>query len=276
MSDGKGTAGVVEGGFAPPPLRPRQGQLPGRARLRRRLADLDVEGEWNQIARHTADRHKAGAAPTYQGPVILRGKALRTFLDSGPFRTLASGRSRFSKISPWEPGKSIFRGEVRGDPLTVWATRITPYGENASRFDDEGLPGQRVLLVEQGIFRAYSASQRYATYLSVPATGSFGDIELPPGATPAAHLTGEPYVEVISWSDFSPEATIGDFAAEVRLGYLVEDGRRQAFSGGLLVGNLFDALADVRWSSETGFFGSYLGPTTARFASLQVTPSRAA
>jgi hypothetical protein len=40
------------------------------------------------------------------------------------------------------------------------------------------------------------------------------------------------------------------------------------------VGNLLDALANVRWSSETGFFGSYLGPTTARFGSLQVTPSR--
>ncbi len=242
----------------------------------RRVADLDVEEEWRQVAEQTADRYTAGAAPTYQGPVVLRRKALRTFLNSGPFQTLASGRSRFSKISPWEPGKSIFRGEVRGDPLTVWATRILPYGEHASRFDHEGLPGQRVLLIERNIFRTFSASQRYATYLSVPATGAFGDIEVPPGSIPAADLMGEPHVEVVSWSDFSPELTIGNFAAEIRLAYLVENGTRKAFSGGLLVGNLFDALADVRWSAETGLYGSYLGPTTARFASLQVTPSRAA
>ncbi|HKY83425.1 MAG TPA: metallopeptidase TldD-related protein [Anaerolineales bacterium] len=242
---------------------------------RRRLADLDVEAEWEEIARQTADRHSAGAAPMYTGPVVLRGNALRTFLNSGPFQTLGSGRSRFSKLSPWEPGHSIFRGEVRGDPLTVWATRVIPYGKHASRFDEEGLAGQRVLLVDQNVFRSYSASQRYATYLSVPATGSFGDIEVPPGSASVADLIAEPHVEVITWSDFSPEPTIGDFAAEIRLGYHVENGRRRPFSGGLLVGNLFDALADVRWSAETGFFGSYLGPTTARFASLQVTPSRA-
>jgi predicted Zn-dependent protease len=242
---------------------------------RRRLSDLDVEAEWDQVARQTADRHRAEAAPSYQGPVVLHGKTLGIFLNSGPIQTLASGRSRFSKLSHWEPGASVFRGEVAGDPLTVWATRLIPYAEHASRFDDEGLPGQRVLLIEKNIFRTYSAGQRYANYLSVPATGAFGDIEIPAGSTPAADLLGESHVEVVSWSWFSPNPTVGDFAAEVRLGYVVENGQRRPFSGGLLVGNLFDALANVRWSAETGFFGDYLGPTTARFASLQVTPSRA-
>jgi len=242
---------------------------------RRRLDDLDVEAQWDQVARQTADRHRAETAPTYQGPVVLRGKTIGTFLNSGPIQTLGSGRSRFSKLSHWEPGSSVFRGEVEGDPLTVWATRLIPYGENAGRFDDEGLPGQRVLLIEENIFRRYSAGQRYATYLSVPATGSFGDIEIPAGSTPESDLLGEPHMEVVSWSWFSPNPTVGDFAAEIRLGYVVENGQRRPFSGGLLVGNLFDALANVRWSAETGFFGNYLGPNTARFASLQVTPSRA-
>jgi hypothetical protein len=31
------------------------------------------------------------------------------------------------------------------------------------------------------------------------------------------------------------------------------------------------ALADVRWSAETGFFGHYLGPRTARFNNLKVS-----
>jgi len=38
----------------------------------------------------------------------------------------------------------------------------------------------------------------------------------------------------------------------------------------MLVGNLLDALADVSWSTETGFYGNYLGPRGARFNSLQV------
>jgi hypothetical protein len=37
-----------------------------------------------------------------------------------------------------------------------------------------------------------------------------------------------------------------------------------------LIGNYMDALADVCWSAETGFFGTYLGPHTARFNDLKV------
>ena len=47
-------------------------------------------------------------------------------------------------------------------------------------------------------------------------------------------------------------------------------GRRMPFKGGALVGNLLDALANVRWSTETGFYGDYQGPTTARFGELVV------
>ena len=43
----------------------------------------------------------------------------------------------------------------------------------------------------------------------------------------------------------------------------------------MLVGNVFDALSNVRWSSETGFYGDYLGPTTARFGQLKVAGAEA-
>jgi predicted Zn-dependent protease len=241
---------------------------------RRRLADVDVEALWEQAAGQTADRHRAEAAPSYQGPVILRGEALAAFLNGGTIATLTSGRARFSRISPWVPGQNIFRGEVKGEPLTIWATRLLPYGEHAGRFDAEGLAGQRYLLIENNIFRAYSAGQRYATYLSVPATGAAADFEIPPGAAAEADLLAEPHVEVAWWSWFSPDSTTGDFASEIRLGYISDKDGRRPFVGGLLVGNLLEALADVRWSRETGFFGSYSGPSTARFGSLKVTPSR--
>jgi predicted Zn-dependent protease len=241
---------------------------------RRRLSDLDIESEWDRVARQTADRERAEPAPSYVGPVVLRGTAVETFLNSGTIGTLTSGRSRFARISPWEPGMSVFRGEVLGDPLTMWATRLIPFGEHAGAFDEEGLPGQRTLLIDKNVFQTYCASQRYATYLSVPATGASADLEIPPGATRQAELIAAPHVEVVSWSWFSPDPTTGDFASEIRLGYVVDGASRRPFIGGLLVGNVLDALANVRWSSETGFYGSYLGPTTARFASLKITPSR--
>jgi predicted Zn-dependent protease len=208
---------------------------------RRRSADLNVELEWDQVARQTVDRHVAGAAPSYQGPVVLRGKALGTFLNSGPIATLSSGQARFSKISHWEPGKSVFRGEVSGDPLTLWASRVIPYGERAARFDEEGLPGQRVLVIQDNVFQSYIAGQRYATYLSVPATGSFGDIELPPGSTAAAELDRGEHVEVQLWSWFSPPLGCRGSSR------YVWGGDRRPFSGGLLVGN-----SSARWQMFGG------------------------
>ncbi|HLO13442.1 MAG TPA: metallopeptidase TldD-related protein, partial [Anaerolineales bacterium] len=103
-----------------------------------------------------------------------------------------------------------------------------------------------------------------------PATGAFGGVELPPGQTPASALLIEPYIEIIQFSWFNPNTITGDFATEIRLGYLVENGMRKPFRGGQLVGNYLDALADVRWSAEAGFFGNYLGPHTARFNNLQI------
>ena len=242
---------------------------------RRRVADLDLEGEIEQKTRYTLDLFEAGAPPSLQGPVVLRNKVLTTFLAGdnligSVLQTLSSAGSKYAKLTPWEIGKSVFRGEIKGDPLTVWANRCMPFGTGSNRFDEEGLPAQRVALIRDNELVAFAASQRYADYLHLPATGAFGGVELPPGKTEASALLEEPYVEIIQFSWFNPDPITGDFATEIRLGYLVEKGARKPFRGGQLVGNYLDSLADVRWSAETGFFGNYLGPHTARFNNLKI------
>jgi PmbA protein len=244
---------------------------------RRRVADIDIESEVAQRTQATIDLLQAAPAADYTGPVVLRGETLANFLcgdnvlaDSGTIAVLGSARSKFSQLSKWEIGQSIFRGTVQGDPLTLWATRQLPYGTQSNCFDEEGLPAQRVLLVEENRLAAFTASQRYADYLSLPPTGSFGNIELPSGQTPQANLVAEPHVEIVSFSWFNPDAVTGDFATEIRLGYVVDGAGRRPFKGGLLIGNVLDALANVRWSRERAFCGNYLGPTTARFEQLKV------
>jgi len=247
---------------------------------RRRASDIDIEGEVAQRAHSTIDLLQAVPAPDYTGPVVLRGETLANFMcgdkvfaENGVFAVLGSARSKFSQLSKWEIGQAIFRGEVLGDPLTVWATRQLPYGTQSNRFDDEGLPAQRVLLVEDNRLQAFTAGQRYADYLSLPPTGAFGNIEVPPGRTAQADLLAEPHVEIVSFSWFNPDPITGDFATEIRLGYVVDGNGRRPFKGGLLIGNVLDALANVRWSSETEFCGNYLGPVTARFGQLTVAGS---
>jgi PmbA protein len=247
---------------------------------RRRASDIDIETEIALRAQGTIDLLHAAPATDYTGPVVLRSEALANFMcgdkvfaETGLFAMLGSARSKFGQLSKWEIGQAIFRGEVRGDSLTVWATRQLPYGTQSNIFDDEGLPAQRVLLVEDNILRALTAGQRYADYLSLPPTGAFGNIEVPPGRATQAELLAEPHVEIVSFSWFNPNPITGDFSTEIRLGYVVDHNGRRPFRGGLLIGNVLDALADVRWSSETEFWGNYLGPAAARFETLTVAGS---
>ena len=113
-------------------------------------------------------------------------------------------------------------------------------------------------LIKENKLVTFQASQRYGEYLGILATGAFGGVELPAGRRDTSSLLEEPYVEVIRFSWFNPDGITGDFATEIRLGYLVDNGVRTPFKGGLLIGNYMDALADVRWSVETGSFGTYL------------------
>jgi PmbA protein len=237
---------------------------------RRRPADFDLEGEVRLQAERAVDLLTASPPPDYSGPVVLRGETLRVFFTAGVLPTLASASSKYRKYTTWEVGKPIFKGEPKGDPLTVWATRTLPYGTESGRFDTEGIPGRRVELIRRNILRHFSANQRYADYLDIPATGAFGNVEVASGTMSTGELLAEPHVEIVAFSWFDPDPITGEFASEIRQGYVVKNGRRKAFKGGLLLGNYLEALADARWSSEAGFYGSYSGPKVARFSQLRV------
>jgi len=165
----------------------------------------------------------------------------------------------------------VFQSEVKGDPLTLWANRLIPHGVTSNRFDSEGVPAARLELIRDNMLMNHHASQRYAEYLGVPVTGAFGGVEVAAGRIPATDLLNEPYIEVVQFSYFNPSPVSGDIATEVRLGYKVENGKRTPFRGGQWIGNVWDALADAHWSRDTGFFGRYLGPHTARFNDLKLS-----
>lgn len=237
---------------------------------RRRLQDVPFADEMVRRAGWTRDLLHAAPPPNHQGAVVLRDAALAEFMNSGVIQTLGSASQKFSGASTWEVGKSVLPEDASGDPLTVWANRSLAYGVGANRFDAEGIPSQRLLLIQDNVLQAFSASQRYGEYLSIPVTGEFGAMEVGAGSTPAADLLAEPHVEVAAFSWFNPDEITGDFACEIRLGYVVADGKRTPFKGGQLIGNYLHALANARWGKEVGFYGAYQGPTAVRFEKLTV------
>ncbi len=238
---------------------------------RRRITDLDLEEEAALRAQYTSDLLLAEEAPAYTGPIYVQGQTLATMIMWGNvIQMLSTGVMKYSGETPWDIGKTIFREEVKGDDFHLWANRLLPYGISSSAFDKEGTPGQRIALIKDNKLAAFINDQRFADYLEMQPSGDFGNVEIPAGKVPQAELQSGSYLEVADYSWFNPNPITGDFASEIRLGYIVEDGKRKPFKGGMLVGNLLDALADMRWSKETGFYGDYQGPKAAVFNNLKV------
>jgi predicted Zn-dependent protease len=102
-------------------------------------------------------------------------------------------------------------------------------------------------------------------------SGPAGNTVVPAGPHRTAELLipGRTIV-VRSFSDFRTDPTSGDFASEIRLGEIREDGSEKHFRGGLLIGNWFDALADMKFSAETIAQEGYYGPATIRVGNLQI------
>src|SRR5207244_5638184 len=143
--------------------------------------------------------------------------------------------------SRFEIGAPVYGEQpLAGEPLTLRANARRPFGMSSYRFDSDGLPAQDLLVVEAGILRARPATQRYAQYLGVPATGRPGVAQIPAGSTATAGLLDgdQPLLHVLDFSASNVEAVSGDFGMEIRVGYEVEPDGARPVSGGSLTGNL--------------------------------------
>jgi predicted Zn-dependent protease len=149
---------------------------------------------------------------------------------------------------------------------------VLPFGTHSSRFDSDGLPGQRQSIINHGILERFWARHRYAQYLQVPATGDFANMEIAAGSHPFVDLmqSDAPLYHIVAFSAMSPDPITGDFVGEIRLGYELQGGQTRPIKGGSIGGNLFATLSAAQLSQETVFLGDYLGPRGMRFPSITV------
>ena len=243
---------------------------------RRRATDLDVSVLTHRHAQYARDALVAGTPETGVFTVVVSDQALVELLMSSGYSPLvlrSAAQLKYQQVSPWEVGKSIFAEEPSGDPLTVYSNALLPFGTRSCSFDDEGLPGQRVLIIDNGSLSNFWSGQRYAEYLSIPSTGRFGNMEIAAGSVPfESLLKGKgPLYHIVAFSAMSPDPLTGHFVGEIRLGYEIRPGgQARPIKGGSISGNLFDALAGAQFSRETAFLGDYDGPRGMRFPKVTV------
>lgn len=238
---------------------------------RRRAADLDVKAIVGRVAEEARDLTHATQPPSGTYPVLIDAEEIGALLS--PVQANASADALYQKSSRFEVGKPLPIESKGGEPLTVISNATAPYGLSSYPFDGNGVPGQRVVLVKDGVFVSPWAGKQTADYLKTPATGTFANWEVPAGKTPLAELLAGDgpvlYVRKFSW--LTPDAGRGNFGSEVRMGYLYEKGAKRPIKGGTVSGSVFAALGTARWSKESVFLGDYLGPAAVRFENLTVT-----
>jgi predicted Zn-dependent protease len=242
---------------------------------RRRATDLDVAALARRQAQYARDALIATAPRTGTFPVVVSDDALAELVIGGgdsPLVFRSSAQVKYQHMTPWEIGKSIFPQPSSGDAFTMYSNAVLPFGTDSSSFDSDGFPGQRWVIIDNGVLERFWARYRYAQYLQVPATGNFANIEIAAGSHPFLSLLegGGPLYHIVAFSAMSPDPITGDFVGEIRLGYELQGGQARPIRGGSISGNLFAALSTAELSQETAFLGNYLGPRGMRFPNITV------
>lgn len=233
---------------------------------------FDFEKFFNNEILNVLETGDTIPAKNFNGKVILLEKATSEFfnpdLTMNPLIGHASARLKFLGISQYEKNKKIL--EAKNDKLTISLNPLLKKNFISKPFDNLGITGKKISLINNNTFQNYFATKQYADYLNIKPTGPFGVIEIKEGKKMIRELSKDDYVEIISFSSFVPDIVSGDFSAEIRFGYLVQNNRKIQFKGGLFTGNVFNLLKEAELSKEKIEEAGYFGPKAIKFNRAEI------
>jgi PmbA protein len=240
---------------------------------RRFVQDFNLEHEVAESSQFARDATKATLPKTGVYPVLLTDEPLDNLFN--PLVAKASARLKYNKMVQASLGDSL-SPDIRGDSITLWSNPLLARSVGSYRFDSYGTPGQRVCLIEQGRLKNHLADKRYADYLSVPATGSLGALEVEPGTRSYKSMLNpkewgsDRIYHLQAFSAFEPNAITGAFSAEIRAGYEITAKGVKPIKGGSVSGVLSEAITDVYLSREQTHRERALLPKGVLFRKLTI------
>jgi predicted Zn-dependent protease len=172
-----------------------------------------------------------------------------------------NGENVFYKRSPWTDKTDK---EVASASLTLTDDPTTP-GPLCSAFDDEGTPSQKKVLVENGILRSFirdsfignstgNGMRRNSTDAQNVYCSSVGikpmNMVVSEGTYSQDDIISQTengiFIEKFAWPEADP--LTGRFGLEVRCGHIIRSGKIvDTVNNALLMGNMFDALANIEF-----------------------------
>ena len=220
---------------------------------------LDEQGLSDKVAealRFVRDRARAQRVlRSGQYDLILSGNSVGSLLSY--YVSRASAASVYAQYSTWK------RGEDAGERLDLTLQSSVPYS-------DEGIPMKDMHLIQDGKLLGYHGPAQFCRYLRVPPTGEYQRLVCANGTVPLETLKGGACLWVVTFSAFQTNAMSGHFGGEIRLAYLIEDGRVTPVTGGSVSGNILEAQKDLRFSTERYTSARYDGPYAVRLKNASV------
>lgn len=228
-----------------------------------RDADMDsLRKDVEEALEMTKARAEAASAPKAgEYRILLSGEHLRTVLSY--YLSRSNSSMIYQQYSNYKVGESVQGENVTGDVLNINLIATDPYSS-------EGITMKDRPLIKDGVLQTIHGGKRFADYLGIEATGSYGKISVPIGDMPFDEMKKEPYLYIVTFSDFQMDDFSGHFGGEIRLAFLFDGETVRPVTGGSVNGSLLDVQDRLVFSRERYRNGSYEGPLAVSIEGVKV------
>ncbi|MBI9010385.1 MAG: TldD/PmbA family protein [Tenericutes bacterium] len=201
-------------------------------------------------------------------PVILDGKASAELWSY--YISQASASSKYEHLHNNTPGDNLQGEDIIGDKVTITVKPVIGNSSRDTYYDMDGFFLKEKVIVEEGIFKNYYATKKFADYLNCEATGAVGNAVVSPGKFTEKELKQGKYLEVISFSAFQANAMTGDFGGEFRLAIYFDGEKEIPVTLGVVSANIKEAQKEMFLSKELTKTDQFIGPKIIKFNKMTI------
>ncbi len=248
----------------------------------RRQSDIRWLAQFENAKRSSLDGTAAVANESGQCDLLLMSSAYspRADADYGIWTPLAqqcSAGLAAEGMARYLVGQPILRNPALADPLTLHSDGTRDFGLRSAPFDEDGQAVRRFTIVNNGRAAGQSVSYREAARQEIRANGGVRNLVVESGKMTLDELKtpgARPLIVVHSLSDLHTEARGGLMLrlgnSERRVRDAAGATQTRVTQGGIVCGNLYTWLQDVRFSSDRRNLYWFEGPKAIRFNGLRL------
>ncbi|TFG11681.1 MAG: TldD/PmbA family protein, partial [Promethearchaeota archaeon] len=213
--------------------------------------------EWAKMARDTLDARSP--EPKKEAIVIFPPNVLREAINP-VVGTHSLAKYYFENISQFKIDE-----EVASSQFSLNDDGLLQGGLSSSPWDAEGIPQQKTVVIEDGVFKNRLYDHKFALLDGVHSTGNatrsgdgavkngISNFTIQPGDISKQEMISEIqhgyYIQKFSW--LNPNPVQGFFGAEIRNGYYIEDGEfKYPIKLGNVSGNILEMIKNCLYISK--------------------------